>query len=315
MICSVILVFGSFELPVDNADRLVSTYGEARLSQDLKKLNFLLGLGISSREKTGVVIKNMKKGYVEKIITHHPHFGTAIFITHADNTQARYIGLSRLTGAFTKVYEAINGEFEGSQMIITFEEGEFVVEQGVSLGFSGVSGFFQIPSVYVELVDLEASQTLNPINLLDLELADRGYQILFKKIRINTQEFPFSQGAVYPYTGDKPMVDILIENASSKSEFKFALDRLSVKMDGIEVLSIIMDHIPLEFRNTASRIFGEKTNHQTFWYRLTTPWTTSPVVSNEIRKIEAFNDKIKVEVEATDVFGTIQQAEFWLKRR
>ena len=315
MFLSVALIFGSFQLPIDGADRLVSSYGEARLSQDLKSLNFLLGLGISTRERAGVVIKSMKEGYVERIITNHPFFGTAIFINHADSTQARYIGLSRLTGEFLKIFEAINVEFEGSQMTISFDEGEFIVEQSDPLGFSGVSGFFQIPSAYIELVDLEQSLTLNPMKVLDFELADRSYQILFKKIRVNTEEYPFKQGAVYPYTGDKPMVDLLIENSSSKSEFKFVMDQIHVKIDGVEVLSMLMDQIPLELRDKASRVFGEKTNHQTFWYRITTPWTTSPIVLNEIRKIEAFNDKIKVEVEAKDVFGTIQTAEFWLKRR
>ena len=315
MFLSVALIFGSFQLPIDGADRLVSSYGEARLSQDLKSLNFLLGLGISTRERAGVVIKSMKEGYVERIITNHPFFGTAIFINHADSTQARYIGLSRLTGEFLKIFEAINVEFEGSQMTISFDEGEFIVEQSEPLGFSGVSGFFQIPSAYIELVDLEQSLTLNPMKVLDFELADRSYQILFKKIRVNTEEYPFKQGAVYPYTGDKPMVDLLIENSSSKSEFKFVMDQIHVKIDGVEVLSMLMDQIPLELRDKASRAFGEKTNHQTFWYRITTPWTTSPIVLNEIRKIEAFNDKIKVEVEAKDVFGTIQTAEFWLKRR
>lgn len=315
IVFSAILVFGNFQLPVEDADKLVSTYGEARMSQDLKKLNFLLGLGISTWEKTGVVIKNMKAGYVERIITNHPFYGTAIFINHSDNTQARYMGLSRLTGEFLKLYEAINIEFEGSEITIHFDEDEFFVEQNQPIGYSGISGFFKIPSAYIELINLSSSQTLNPVNLIDMELKEMGYQILFKSIRINTLEYPFSQGAVYPYTGDKPMVEMLIENSSSKADFKYALDQLKVKIDNVEVLSIEMDQIPLALKGTASRVFGERTNHQTFWYRLTTPWTTSPIVKNEIRKIEAFNDKIKVEVEATDVFGTVQTAEFWLKRR
>ncbi|MFP4461871.1 MAG: hypothetical protein ACLFQE_06710 [Thermotogota bacterium] len=315
IVFSVVLSFANFQLPVENADRLVSSYGEARLSHDLKNLNFLLGLGISTGEKSGIVIKNMKEGYVERIVSNNAYFGTAIFINHHDNTQARYIGLSRLTGEFTKIYEAVKAEFERSEISITFEEGEFRIPQGEPIGFSGASGFFKIPSVYIELIDLKTSQTLNPLKTLDLSLEDRDYRILFKKIRVNMQEYSFSQGAVYPYSGDKPMVDILIENASSNSEFKLALDQLRVTIDGVEVLAIIMDQIPLELRDKASRVFGEKTNHQTFWYRITTPWTTSPVVKNEIRKFEAFNDKIKVEVEATDIFGTVQQAEFWLKRR
>src|SRR6056297_2996671 len=108
------MVFGYFQLPVEDADKLISTYGEARLSQDLKNLNFLLGLGISTREKTGVVIKSMKAGYVERIVTNHPFYGTAIFVNHADNTQSRYMGLSRLTGDFLKLFEAINVEFVAS---------------------------------------------------------------------------------------------------------------------------------------------------------------------------------------------------------
>ncbi|MDN5360310.1 MAG: hypothetical protein PWQ84_1373 [Thermotogaceae bacterium] len=312
---SVIIVFSNFISPVEGADKLVSTYGEARLSQDLNKLNFLLSLGISTWEKTGIVINNMKEGYVERIITNHPFYGTAIFINHPDNTQARYMGLSRLTGDFVKLYEAISVEFVGSPITITFDKDEFFVEQNQPIGYSGASGFFTIPSAYIQLIDLESSQTLNPINYIDMELDDLGYQIFFKRIRINTEEYPFAQGAVYPFTGDKPMVDMLIENASSKSEFKFALEKLKVKVDGVEVLSLNMNGIPLAMEDKASRIFGEKTNRQTFWYRLTTPWTTKPIVKNEIRKIKAFNDKIKVEVEATDVFGTVQTAEFWLKRR
>ena len=312
---SVIIIFSNYLAPVEDAEKLVSTYGEARLSQDLKKINYLLGLGISTDEKTGVVIRSMKEGYVERIIANHPFYGTAIFINHPDNMQTRYAGLSRLTGEFLKLYEAINVEFDNAQIVITFEENEFFVEKGYPLGYSGISGFFKMPSAYIELINLESSRTLNPIHYIDMELDEMNYRILFKKIRINTEEYAFSQGAVYPYTGDKPMVDMLIENTSSKSEFKFALDQLRVKIDGFEVLTVTMDQIPLESADNASRVFGEKTNHQTFWYRLTTPWTTLPIVKNEIRKMEAFNDKIKIEVEATDVFGTVQTAEFWLKRR
>jgi len=312
---SVIIIFSNYLTPVTDADELVSTYGEARLSQDLKKINYLLGMGISTDEKTGVVIRSMNEGYVERIITNHPFYGTAIFINHPDNIQSRYIGLSRLTGEFLKLFEAINVEFENSQITINFDENEFFVEKDYPLGYSGVSGFFKIPSAFIQLINLESSVTLNPIHMIDMELDEMNYRILFKQIRINTEEYAFSQGAVYPYTGDKPMVDLLIENSSSKSEFKFALDQLRVKIDGFEVLVVSMDQIPLEAADKASRVFGEKTNHQTFWYRLTTPWTTMPIVKNEIRKMGAFNDKIKIEVEATDVFGSVQTAEFWLKRR
>lgn len=68
MFLSVALIFGSFQLPIDGADRLVSSYGEARLSQDLKSLNFLLGLGISTRERAGVVIKSMKEGDRKSVV-------------------------------------------------------------------------------------------------------------------------------------------------------------------------------------------------------------------------------------------------------
>jgi len=307
--------FSNYQAPVADAHELISAFGEARLSNDLKNLRFFMGLGISTNEKTGVLVQTMKAGYVEKIVTHHPYYGTAVFINHSDNTQTRYIALSRLTGSFMKLFEAVNVEFEDLPVTITFNQGEFDVEQGQPIGFTGVSTFFKIPAAYVEIIDLQTNQAINPLSLLKLDLKQLGYGIAFKRIRVNTQEYEFSQGAVYPFTGEKPMVEMLIENASARSEFKFALRQLRVKIDGQQVLTIQMDRIPLDLKDKANRVYGDKTNHQTFWYRLTTPWTTAPVVENEIRKIEAFNDKIKVEVEATDVFGTVQTAEFWLKRR
>ncbi len=311
----VTLIWGEYISPVDDAREIVSVYGEVRLSQDLSGLNYLLGLGISTFRRNSPAVKCMRAGYLKRIIKNDPFYGTAVFINHEDNTQSRYIGLFRLVGTYTKLFDALSVEFGDSPFYVEFSENEYPLEQGQIIGYSGTSGFSDIPSCYIEIIELSSQVALNPINLIDFNLSDKGYQILFKKIRINNLEYEFTQGAVYPFTGNKPMIDILIENTSPKSEFKFALQEISVKMDNEEVLSINMDRIPVELEESAGRIYAEKTNHQTFWYRLTTPWTSPPVYKNEIRKIEAFNDRIKVEVTAKDCFGTIQTAEFSLKRR
>jgi hypothetical protein len=153
------------------------------------------------------------------------------------------------------------------------------------------------------------------MNVIAIDLKDRNYQIKFRKIRVNMEEYNYQAGIQYPYTGKKPSVDILIDNYSELEEFKFAIQKMEVTFDDKTVLMIEMDQIALGQSDTAMRIYGEGTNHQTFWYRLTTPWMSKPIVMNEIRNMDVFNDKIKVEITVTDVFGNLESTVFWLKRR
>jgi hypothetical protein len=164
-------------------------------------------------------------------------------------------------------------------------------------------------------VDIEKNISLNPLKFVDIDLRDRDYEIKFRKIRINMEEYDFLPGIQYPYTGSKPFVDMLIENVSEKEEFKFAVQEMEVKFDDEVVLKVKMDEIPFEQAKNAMRIYGEGTNHQMFWYRLTTPWMSKPIVMNEIRNLDVFNDKIKVEITVRDIFGTVESTIFWLKRR
>ncbi|HOO32815.1 MAG TPA: M23 family metallopeptidase [Thermotogota bacterium] len=307
--------FSAFINPVEGSRELVSVFGGARMTSDLNSLEYSLGLGISTGEKTGIPVRCMAAGYVEKVIRNHPVYGTGIFINHGDGIQSRYTNLFKLKGDFMKIFDAINIEFESGYLELQFEPREFEVKEGEIIGYSGVSGRSGVPYSHVEIVDLNRDMSLNPVKYIDMTLKDSGYTISFKKIRINMEEYDFREGIQYPYTGKRPSVDILIENGSEKEEFKFAVQKIEVRFDDEEVLIIDMDEIPLDQLDTAMRVYGEGTNHQTFWYRLTTPWMSKPIVMNEIRNMDVFSDKIKVDITVTDVFGTVENTVFWLKRR
>jgi hypothetical protein len=310
-----VCVFSAFINPVENSKKLVSVYGKAMMSQDLLGLEYSLGLGISTGEKTGVGIRCMADGYVKKIIRNHPIYGTGIFINHIGGIQSRYTNLFKLKGNFMKIFDAVNMEFAKGYLELEFEPYEFEIKQGDIIGFSGVSGYSEIPFCHIEFVDIEKNISLNPLKFVDIDLRDRDYEIKFRKIRINMEEYDFLPGIQYPYTGSKPFVDMLIENVSEKEEFKFAVQEMEVKFDDEVVLKVKMDEIPFEQAKNAMRIYGEGTNHQMFWYRLTTPWMSKPIVMNEIRNLDVFNDKIKVEITVRDIFGTVESTIFWLKRR
>lgn len=307
--------FSGFINPVEEGVKLVSVYGSARMTSDLTSLEYSLGLGISTGEKVGVGIRCMADGYIEKVIRNDPVYGTGIFINHGEGIQSRYTNLFKLKGEFMKIFDAVNIEFSSGVLELAFEPYEFKVEQGDIIGYSGVSGRSGIPYSHVEVVDLEDDITLNPMNVIAIDLKDRNYQIKFRKIRVNMEEYNYQAGIQYPYTGKKPSVDILIDNYSELEEFKFAIQKMEVTFDDKTVLMIEMDQIALGQSDTAMRIYGEGTNHQTFWYRLTTPWMSKPIVMNEIRNMDVFNDKIKVEITVTDVFGNLESTVFWLKRR
>ena len=312
-----------FSLPIDGKSRVISCFGGCQISDDLEGIDFLINLGLYTDPDSKEPVLAMQKGYIKKILLNDKKLGNAIYIGHDKNLTSAYTNLSAFSGEFTGLADAISSEFNTKRSVIRFAKNEFEIEQGEIIGFSGMSGDFSRPGCYVQIIDEEKNLALNPLDYFEetslFDLHSHPYEeervIDFERIRINFNEFDLNKGVVYPFQGDNPMIQLKISSRANYGETKLSLKQLKVFFDAKETLFIDMDSLPLDKIDEGERIFGEGSNHQNFWYRLTTPWFFGPIKTNTVKNIERFNDKIRVRIEAIDCFGNSGEIKFWLKRR
>jgi len=305
-----------FSLPVDGKSRVISCFGGCRISDDLERIDYLINLGFYADPDSKEPVLAMQTGYVKKIIMNDKKMGNAVYITHGERLTSVYTNLSVFSGDFTGIVDAVGSEFNAERTAISFDRNEFEIDRGDIIGFTGMSGDYSRPGCYVQIIDEGEQRALNPIDYFEeAGFNDEQRVIDFEKIRINFKAYDLKKGTVYPFQGDNPMIQIKISSRSDFGETKLSLKELKVYFDDQEMLVINMDFIPLDKTGRGERIFGEGSNHQNFWYRMTTPWLFGPIKTNRIKNIERFNDKIRVRIEASDCFGNSGEIKFWLKRR
>lgn len=142
--------------PVDLPRRISSNFGEVRPGR------FHAGLDIQTKGTVGHEVKAIAPGQIWRVRTSSSGYGRALYLKLNDGRIALYAHLDRFNPILEDLV-ALEQEKANSYTIDKyFSPGNFVVDQGDLLGYSGESGGAFAPHLHFELRD-DSNRPLNPL--------------------------------------------------------------------------------------------------------------------------------------------------------
>ena len=143
--------------PLDIPMSLAGTFGEIRSD------HYHTGIDIRTDGKEGLPVHAVAKGYVSRIVVSPYGYGNALYITHADGYVSLYGHLSRFNRAIAGYVKNRQYSDEKYPQDITVTPGQFNVNQGDTIAFSGSTGAAEGPHLHFEIRDSKSEDPINPL--------------------------------------------------------------------------------------------------------------------------------------------------------
>jgi len=143
--------------PLDIPLSLAGTFGEIRSD------HYHTGIDIRTDGKEGLTVRAVAKGYISRIVVSPYGYGNAVYITHADGYVTLYGHLSRFNRAITNYVKSKQYAQEKYQQDINVPPGQFNVNQGDTIAFSGSTGAAEGPHLHFEIRDAKNEDPINPL--------------------------------------------------------------------------------------------------------------------------------------------------------
>lgn len=308
--------FATYQSPITVSQRITSTFGECRLSEDLTFMRFHLGIDLSTNSMENVRILAMKEGYFWKYMLNEPVYGHTIFLAHPDGMVSVYAHLNDVTERFLGIVNAAKAEFgEDRPMTIEFGPDEFPVQKGEWIGLSGKTGMAMAPHCHVELRDMQRGVAINPLKHIRNVVDVLDANLSFERIRIDGQVSNVVPGGTYHFTANVPRIEINARLNARTGTGRFGINQLEFFLDGELVYHLHFDEIPLDFMDYGDMVFGEGSNASNYWYKLYAPITRSPIKVNQINGMTRFPDLSNAKIVIHDDWGRTREWSFRLQRR
>ncbi len=316
LVAGITFAWASYQLPITVSQRITSTFGECRPSEDMNFMRFHIGLDLSTNTMENVRVLAMKEGYFWKYMRNDPVYGHTIFLKHPDGMVSVYAHLNGVTERFAGIVNAVKGEFgEDAYLEIEFEPDEFPVRKGEWIGLSGRTGLAMAPHCHVEIRDLERGVALNPVPFLRGAVDALDATLSFERIRIDGQISNIVSGGTYSFTSNVPQIEINARLNARTGTGRFGLNQVEFYLDGELLYHLRFDEIALDFVDYGDLVFGEGSNASNYWYKLYSPVTRSPVVANKITGMTRFPDLSHARIVIHDDWGNSREWSFRLQRR
>jgi len=142
--------------PVDLPRRISSNFGETRPRR------FHAGLDIQTKGVNGIELKAIATGYIWRVRVSSSGYGRALYLKLDDGNIALYAHLDRFSPILENLISLEQERLNSFSIDKYFAPGNFVVQKGDLLGFSGESGGAFGPHLHFELRD-ESNRPLNPL--------------------------------------------------------------------------------------------------------------------------------------------------------
>ena len=175
LICSIVVIHIAFFLwgqnktdfvsPLDLPFSLSGTFGEPR------NTHFHLGIDIKTQGKEGWEVKSIAPGHISRIRVSLGGYGKALYIDHPDQTSSVYAHLKKFGPKIEAYIKSIQYEKESYTVQQFPKKGEFTIEAGEVIGYSGNTGSSSGPHLHLEIRDTESQKPLNPL-LFNLPVKD-----------------------------------------------------------------------------------------------------------------------------------------------
>jgi hypothetical protein len=142
--------------PLHTELQLAASFGELRPD------HFHMGLDIRTAGKEDLPVYAIEDGYISRIIIEAGGYGKAIFITHTNGFTALYAHLNNFSDAVDAYMTARQYNTQSWQQDVLISPGQFAVNKGDLVAYSGNTGHSQGPHLHFELRDTKTGNNLNP---------------------------------------------------------------------------------------------------------------------------------------------------------
>jgi hypothetical protein len=142
--------------PVDLPRRISSNFGENRSRR------FHAGIDVQTKGLKGFELKAIASGHIWRVRTSSSGYGRALYLKLDDGNIAVYAHLDRFSPILEDLISLEQERLNSYTIDKHFAPGDFVVQKGDLLGFSGESGGAFGPHLHFELRD-KSNRPLNPL--------------------------------------------------------------------------------------------------------------------------------------------------------
>ena len=144
--------------PIDLPINLSGTFGEFRSS------HFHYGLDITTNKKPGYRVYSIDSGSIIRIRVGTSGYGKAIYIDHSNGLTSVYAHLKEFSPKiqeYIKKQQYLNKSYSIQKF---FNVGDFVINKGELIGYSGNTGGSSGPHLHFEIRDTKSQNPINPLS-------------------------------------------------------------------------------------------------------------------------------------------------------
>ncbi len=146
-----------FGNPLDIPMTLAGTFGEIRSD------HYHTGIDIRTDGHDGLVVRAVAKGYISRIVVSPYGYGNALYITHPNGYISLYGHLSKFNSVISKFVKNKQYTEEKYTQDIAPMPGQFTVDKGDTIAFSGSTGGADGPHLHYEIRNAKNDDPINPL--------------------------------------------------------------------------------------------------------------------------------------------------------
>ena len=143
--------------PIDLPLNLSGTFGEFRST------HFHYGLDITTNKKPGYSIYSIDSGSIIRIRVSTSGYGKALYIDHSNGLTSVYAHLKEFSPKIQKYIKAQQYLNKSYSIQKFFNIGDFVVNKGDLIGYTGNTGGSSGPHLHFEIRDTKSQNPVNPL--------------------------------------------------------------------------------------------------------------------------------------------------------
>jgi hypothetical protein len=154
-----------FRHPLNIPMELVANFGELRTN------HWHMGLDIRTQQRENLPVYSAAEGYISRVSVAPGGFGRAIYINHPNGYTTLYAHLNNFEPGLHQYIKEQQYRLSSWQIDLELHPGQFPVQKGSFIAYSGNTGGSAGPHVHFEIRDTKTGKCLNPL-LFKFPIAD-----------------------------------------------------------------------------------------------------------------------------------------------
>jgi murein DD-endopeptidase MepM/ murein hydrolase activator NlpD len=177
---------GYFRNPLSIPMELSANFGELRPN------HWHMGFDIRTNAQENLPVSASAGGYIAKVGIRPQSFGRFIIINHPNGLSTLYGHLNNFYPELEEYVTAQQYKQESWAVELDFTPGQFPVNKGQFIAYSGNTGGSKGPHLHFEIIDTKTTKRLNPA-LFDLPLTDKVSPTLVKLVMYDRSKSVYEQ--------------------------------------------------------------------------------------------------------------------------